>query len=83
MIWQDWVISIGTWVILIALLQSVFSKDKPDIKTSIMTGTVLVAFALSYATLGLATSAVSTSLIAATWYVLAFQKFLINRRSKN
>ena len=80
MIWQDWLISVGTWVILLALLPSIFSKDKPALKTSLLTGTVLAFFAFAYATLNLWTSTISTALISIAWFVLAVQKAIINKK---
>jgi len=75
MLWQDWIITLGSLVFVIALFPSVLSKDKPALSTSLMTGTVLVIFALTYLTLSLWTSAVTTFLTGALWFVLAIQKY--------
>lgn len=80
MSWQDIVFSIGAWIFVIALLPSVFGKDKPALTSSLMTGSVLAIYALTYLTLSLWISAFSTSLVALTWFTLAVQKYLMNKR---
>ena len=62
---------------IIALLPSIFSKDKPAIATSLITGTVLTIFAFTFATLSLWLSAVSTMFVSIVWFILAFQKWRI------
>lgn len=80
MLWQDWVFSVGQWVFILALLPSVFGKDKPALSTSLMTGTVLAIFALTYITLSLLLAGISTSLSSAVWFVLAVQKYLADKK---
>jgi hypothetical protein len=70
----------GQWIFIIALLPSVFGKDKPALSTSLLTGAVLSVFALTFVTLSLWVSAVSTELTSFTWLLLAFQKY---RAGKN
>lgn len=60
MIWQDWVFGIGTIIFAIALLPSVFGKEKPAISTSVPTGAILMFFAFTQASLSL-------------WFTLAIQ----------
>lgn len=76
MLWQDWVITLGSLVFVFALIPSVLSKDKPALSTSLMTGTVLVIFALTYLTLSLWTGAATTFLTGVLWFTLAIQKYL-------
>ena len=76
MIWQDWAFSIGQWFFLAALMPSIFSKNKPALSTSIFTGIVLVMYVATNASLGLWLAAVSTSMTATAWFVLAAQKIL-------
>jgi hypothetical protein len=74
--WQDVAITAGTIVLLIALLPSVLSKNKPAVSTSLMTGTVLVVFTVVYISLGLWFSAITTGITSILWYVLAIQMLL-------
>ena len=75
MTWQDIVLSAGSWIFTIALLPSIFGKDKPPLFTSVLTGTILVIFAAVYFTLHLWFSVVSASVLALGWLILAAQKF--------
>lgn len=68
--WQDWVIAIGQLLFFIALLPSVFSPQKPHWASSLMTGTVLFAFAFTFYTLDLAWGAFTALLVGCTWFVL-------------
>ena len=80
MLWQDWVITLGSLIFVLALFPSVLGKDKPALSTSLMTGTVLVIFALVYLTLSLWTSAVTTFLTGTLWFILAIQKIISNKK---
>ena len=71
--WQDILLMIGGFGFSLALLPSVFGKNKPSSWTSGVTGTILVFFALAYGTLGLWLACVATSMTAALWFVLLFQ----------
>lgn len=73
--WQDIVLSIGQWIFVLALLPSVFGKDKPALASSLLTGGVLSVFGFVYATLGLWSAVVATSAVAGTWFILAWQKY--------
>ena len=74
MIWQDIIFAIGSFVFVLALLPSIFGKNKPDMKTSLMTFLVLCAFVGCYITLGFWVSVVSGSLTAICWLILFAQK---------
>ena len=80
MTWQDWVFSLGQLVLLIALLPSIFSKDKPAIATSLIYGTVAAVFIFTYASLGLWTSSMAAILITSGWLTLVVQKAMVNRK---
>ena len=73
--WQDIILSIGQIVFIIALLPSVFSKDKPALATSVITGITLMIFAFTYATLSLTNAAISAVIVSLLWFVLAIQKY--------
>lgn len=77
--WQDIVLSVGSWIFTIALIPSVLSKDKPALSSSLMTGSVLVVYAVTYLTLSLWTAAASTVLVAGVWFTLAVQKYRADR----
>lgn len=69
-------------VFIIALLPSVFSSDKPEIWTSIITGSVALSIAVTYTTMRLDVAAVSAFFNFVFWSVLAFQKFRQMKRQK-
>lgn len=71
--WQDIIISLGQWVMTAALLPSIFSERKPAISSSLLTGTVIVAFGVAYASLGLVSSVLSSVACALAWFILAYQ----------
>lgn len=71
--WQDFVILIGSLVFLIALLPSIFSKNKPDKLTSISTAIVLYVYFGTYITLDLYFSSTVVLATATAWLVLFFQ----------
>ncbi|MEX1113481.1 MAG: hypothetical protein WD603_01875 [Patescibacteria group bacterium] len=81
MSWQDIVLSVGSAMFMIALIPSILSDDKPAVTTSLMTGTVLIVFAATYASLGLWFTTVITALTAAFWLILFAQKLLAKRRA--
>ena len=72
---------IGGFGFAIALYPTVKSKDKPALSSSLITGTILLLFCFSYATLGLWLAFSSTLLTVIMWYVLALQKLKL--RVKN
>ena len=75
MVWQDWILTTGSILFIIALAPSVFSKDKPALTTSLLTGTVLAVFAFVYATLSLWLAALTVAITSLTWFILAYQKY--------
>jgi len=79
--WQDIVLTAGSMVFIIALLPSVFSAAKPAAMTSLMTGTVLAIFAVTYTTLDLWFAAGTTAITSITWFVLLGQAVLAKRKA--
>lgn len=74
--WQDYVLTAGSVVFILALLPAVFSDAKPPKATCLTTAAVLYVFALTDVTLHLYLTAAITALTAWTWSVLAIQKRL-------
>ena len=74
--WQDWLLGVGAWVFIIALIPAIKGKqsDKPPKSTSLMTGGVLTVYVVCMLTLGLIISAISTGGTALCWWILFFQK---------
>lgn len=83
MLWQDWVLTIGSIALVISLLPSVFSQHKPALFTSSLTGTVIITFIIVYASLGLWFAAAVNTVNSFLWLVLAFQKFMEHRVEKS
>jgi hypothetical protein len=75
MLWQDYVFTIGGIIFILALIPSITGKDKPALTSSLSTGIVLVIYAVTYITLSLWYSALTISLTALCWFILAFQKY--------
>ena len=73
-LWQDWVLTLGQTVFIIALLPSVFSNDKPHKWSSLLNTLVLAIFAFTFWTLGLYWGAIMSALVAIIWAILFIQK---------
>jgi hypothetical protein len=73
--WQEFVFTVGGFVFFIALLPSIFSKNKPAFITSLMTASFLTLFVFAFATLDLWWSAAAQSLVATAWWVLTVQSW--------
>lgn len=78
--WQDIVLSIGSLILAAALLPSVLHKDKPALSTSLMTGSVLLVFTVTYSSLGLWYATATTFLTGLLWLILALQKISQSRK---
>lgn len=72
--WQDYVLTAGAWIFIIALIPAIRGKEKPPASTSIITGSILAVYALVYSTLGLWISVISTAALSLSWFILAVQK---------
>ena len=73
--WQDIVLGVGQIIFFLALIPSIRSKDKPALSSSIITATVLLAYALVFATLSLWFTVLTDIITTIFWYILAYQKF--------
>ena len=73
--WQDWVLSIGGFVILVSLIPTIRGDQKPALTTCALSSIIVALFAFSMATLGLWLSAVANAGIAVAWAVLAVQRY--------
>ena len=73
MIIQDIILTVGSAIFIAALLPTVFAPTKPAILTSLITGSTLGVFAVTYFTLDLQYSSITTAISAALWFVIAFQ----------
>lgn len=71
--WQDIVISVGQWAMTAALVPSLIGPNKPAVSSSIMTGTLIAIFGITYASLDLWSATVSSGVCALAWFVLAWQ----------
>lgn len=76
--WQDAVISTCQVMFLFAMIPS-FRGSKPATATSVMNVVLVIAIALSQATLGLWFSAGTSSLVAGSWAILAGQKMALDK----
>lgn len=75
MLWRDLILTGGSLFFIIALIPAVFSKDKPPLFTSVMTGIILIIFSFVYASLSFWFSTATTLATGILWLVLAIQKF--------
>jgi hypothetical protein len=80
--WQDTVIALCQLAAVPAMLPSIFGKDKPAFKTSFINMIIVSIITFTLMTLKLWFSAVTASLIAVCWAVLAFQKWRIDTTKK-
>lgn len=69
----DFIFTAGSLVFIAALLPSVFGPNKPALASSLLTGTVLLVFAVTYLTISLPFSAATTAITSSLWFVLAIQ----------
>jgi amino acid permease len=74
MIWQDIVIMIACFGFAIALVPSIIGKRKPEKLSCAITIILLIAIAISFATLGLWLSFGSEITAIVAWGILLFQK---------
>jgi hypothetical protein len=71
--WQDAVFSAGTVIFILALLPTLLGPNKPSPITSVLTGAILICFAITYVTLGLWLSGSVAFINAIVWLVIFFQ----------
>lgn len=75
MTWQSVVLALGQILFIVALLPSILTKDKPEIWTAIMTGTVALSISITYFTLHIELAAWMALLNFVAWGILAVQKY--------
>lgn len=75
MLWQDIIFTVGSWIFIFSLIPTIQGKQKPELSTSIITTVVLSIFSITYLTLGLKLSAISTTGTAIGWGILAYQRY--------
>lgn len=73
--WQDLVFTVGQIIFVFALIPTIRGKSKPALSSSIITGSILLIFALTYLSLGLWFSTIASIATSASWWILAFQKY--------
>jgi len=73
--WQDLVFTFGQIIFVVALIPTIKGKDKPAFITSLITGAVLLSFTTAYFALALYFSALMSTIMSASWFLLAFQKY--------
>lgn len=73
--WQDWVIALGSFMFFIALIPTIISKDKPDIRTIVITAIGMTAFTITYGSMKLWYGMTMSALTTLAWYVLWYQKW--------
>jgi hypothetical protein len=73
MIWQDLLLMIGSFGLILGLLPSLFGKRKPEFSTSLFTAYILLYFAAAYFTLGLWLAFTGALLTSLCWFILAYQ----------
>jgi len=71
MIWQDVVFIGGNIALAIGLVPMIVQGQQLPLRSTLTTAAVLWAYVLAFGTLGMAPSALATSLTAAGWSVLA------------
>jgi hypothetical protein len=72
--WQDLIFCIGSILFIVGLIPSVRGKQKPPKSTCVITGLTLLTFAITYATLGLWLSFITTLITSTMWLVLLVQQ---------
>jgi hypothetical protein len=81
--WQDWVFSVGGFIMLLSLLPTLRGDQKPALTTSAMTSVLVFCFTLTMASLGLWLSALANAGMSVAWGILAVQRYQITRREKH
>ena len=80
--WQDWVFSLGGFLILASLIPTLRGEQKPALTTGVMSFVLVAIFACTMVTLGLWLSAFANGLISLTWGYLAFQRWQSDQQQK-
>ena len=75
--WQDLVFTVGGGLFFLALLPTLCGKHKPALSTSLLTGSILGVFAVTYLTMDMKLSFLATALTSMTWLMIAAQTWRI------
>lgn len=78
--WQDYVFFVVQLTLALALLPSIYSKEKPHFKTSILMAICLFIITVTNLTLNLWLGAAGTFANVVMWMILAFQKLQKKQR---
>ena len=78
--WEEVVFIAGSVVLSIALIPTVFSDKKPAAATSIMTASVLFAFAAAQISLALYFAGASTVINGLLWTTILVQSLMAGRK---
>ena len=82
--WQDYIFTVGSWCFSIALIPTIIGKTKPAISSIFITAFILSLYAVTFWTMGLWKSAVSTVMVAMCWWILMIQEIRrIKKRGPN
>lgn len=73
MTWQDWVLMAGGWIFAV-LLYPILSDEDATVprRTSLPTAVILLVYAGTYLTLGLALAAAASFATAVMWFAVAY-----------
>lgn len=69
----DAIFTAGSLLFIAALVPTLLADEKPPASTGLLTGSVLLAFSVTYATLGFWFSCATSGLLGALWLVVAAQ----------
>ena len=74
MIWQDILITAGTFVLSVAMIPTLRGSQKPPIASSIPTALVLASFSIAFVTMGLTASCIGAAIQSIVWSTLFIQR---------
>ena len=73
--WQDYLFTFVSVVFIVGLFPTLLSRtSKPTVSTSLITGGTMLLVAVGDGSLGLWVAAISVTINALQWFVLAWQK---------
>ena len=78
--WQEYVFFVGQMVFNIALLPSIFSKNKPALSTSLMTAGMIFIYVFTYFSMSLWLTGISMGTTFICWTILAYQKYRMDKK---
>lgn len=77
--WQDYAFTAGSLLLGAGLIPSLLGKSKPAFWTSLISGSVLLAFGFTFYTLSLWASSSAATIQGVLWFILAYQKLKARR----